>query len=191
MTNNSNIHAGDRDETWEKDFICIFRQYECRLHTLALRLTKSDQYAKDIVQDVFLSLWARQDQIDNIRNIEAWLYRITENKVIDFLRKAAVNERLKHALYLNLREIIHNDTEDFIEARECESIIRTAIASLPPQRRLIYEMNREKGLSYQEIADELRVSRHTVKNQLSSALQSIRRFLIRHRPMVIFFLIFF
>jgi RNA polymerase sigma-70 factor (ECF subfamily) len=191
MTNKKNISSGERDEAWERDFIRIFQQHECKLHTLALRLTKSDQYAKDIVQDVFLSLWSQQDQIDNIRNIEAWLYRITENKVIDFLRKAAVNERLKHALYLNLREIIHNDTEDFIQARECESIIRTAINSLSPQRKLIYEMNREKGLSYQEIADELRVSRHTVKNQLSSALQSIRQFLNRSRPLVIFFLIFF
>jgi RNA polymerase sigma-70 factor (ECF subfamily) len=185
MKDESNISATDREENWEKDFIRIFRQHEYKLHTLALRLTKSDQYAKDIVQDVFLSLWSQQDQIDDIRNIEAWLYRITENKVVDFLRRAAVNEKLKKALFNNLQQIIHNDTEHLIEARECESIIRSAIDSLPPQRRLIYQLNREKGLSYQEIADELKVSRHTVKNQLFSALQSIRSFL--HRARMLFF----
>lgn len=186
MKDESNISATDRGENWEKDFIRIFRQHEYKLHTLALRLTKSDQYAKDIVQDVFLSLWSQQDQIDDIRNIEAWLYRITENKVVDFLRRAAVNEKLKKALFNNLQQIIHNDTEHLIEARECESIIRSAIDSLPPQRRLIYQLNREKGLSYQEIADELQVSRHTVKNQLFSALQSIRSFLLRTRMLFFF-----
>ena len=187
MANERNIPTRHPNEGWEKDFITIFRQHEYKLHTLALRLTKSDQYAKDIVQDVFLSLWSQQDQIDDIRNIEAYLYRITENKVVDFLRKAAVNQRLKQALFQNLREIIHNDTEDRVEARECASIIRTAIDNLPPQRKLIYEMNREKGLSYQEIADELQVSRHTVKNQLFSALQSIRHFLQRSRLLMLFF----
>lgn len=186
MRNKEPIRADDRNNTLEKDFIRIFRQHEYKLHTLALRLTKSDQYAKDIIQEVFLSLWDHREDLHSIQNIEAWLYRATENKVIDFLRKAAVNERLKKALWDHLREIIHNDTVDHMDARECESIIRNAINSLPPQRKLIYELNREKGLSYQEIADELRVSRHTVKNQLSSALSSIRSFLSRHRGLPFF-----
>ena len=187
MRNNESIRAGDREKDLEKDFIRIFRQHEYKLYTLAFRLTKSDQYAKDIIQEVFLSLWGYREHLHNIQNVEAWLYRSTENKVIDFLRKAAVNERLKKALWDNLREIIHNDAIDLIEARECESIIRTAINSLPPQRKLIYELNRENGLSYQEIADELRISRHTVKNQLFNALESIRRFLALNRPLFFFF----
>jgi RNA polymerase sigma-70 factor (ECF subfamily) len=169
----------------------IFKAHEQKLHTLVLRLTKSDQYAKDIIQEVFLALWDQQENIHNIQNIEAWLYRVTENKVIDFLRKAAVNERLKQALWQNLREIIQNDTVDFIEARECESILRKAINQLPPRRKLIYELNREKGLSYREIADELQVSSHTVKNQLFSAMDSIRKFLTRHRNLLLCFYIYF
>ncbi len=56
-------------------------------------------------------------------------------------------------------------------------MIHKAVNQLPPQRRLVYRLNRDKGLSYQEIAEELSISRHTVKNQLSLALQSIHRFL--------------
>ena len=73
----------------EAIFNIIFREQEYKLYTLALRLTKSDQYAKDIIQEVFLKLWERLDRIDEIENVEAWLYRATENKVIDFLRKAS------------------------------------------------------------------------------------------------------
>src|ERR1700748_1292252 len=94
----------------EEEFIRIFQHHEYSLYTLALRLTKSDAYAKDVIQEVFLALWSHRDQLNSIQHIEAWLYRATENKVIDFLRKAAVNERLKNALYQNLREMNQNDT---------------------------------------------------------------------------------
>ena len=162
---------------FEEEFIRVFQHHEYSLYTLALRLTKSDAYAKDVIQEVFLALWSHREQLNSIQHVEAWLYRATENKVIDFLRKAAVNERLKKALWQNLTEMNQNDAAERIETKQCAAILRRAINSLPPQRRLIYEMNREKGLSYKEIADELQLSRHTVKNQLSSALQSIRRFM--------------
>lgn len=157
-------------------FNTIFREHEYKLHTLALRLTKSDQYAKDIVQEVFLKLWERRDRINEIENLEAWLYRATENKVIDFLRKASADNRLKKAIWHNLQEIL-NDTSAQVEAREFNSLIQKAIDQLPPQRKIIYRLNREKGLNYQEIADELHISRHTVKNQLHESLKFIRGFL--------------
>ena len=62
MRNKEPIRADDRNNTLEKDFIRIFRQHEYKLHTLALRLTKSDQYAKDIIQEVFLSLWDHRER---------------------------------------------------------------------------------------------------------------------------------
>ena len=181
MRQNEQIQPRDKDAGLESCFIQIFKEHEYRLHTLALQLTKSDEYAKDIIQEVFLSLWDHRADIGNIHNMEAWLYRVTENKVVDFLRKAAVNSRLKQALWENLQDILSNETIELVEAKECETIISMAISTLPPQRQLIYRLNREKGLSYQQIAGELGVSRHTVKNQIFSAMQSIRKFVSRNR----------
>lgn len=152
---------------------------------LVLRLTKSDQYAKDIIQEVFLKLWAQWDRIPEIENIEAWLYRLTENKVVDFLRKVSADTRLKQAILLNLKEII-NEPQALVEAKECSQIIQKAIDQLPPKRRIIYRLNRERGMNYREIAGELHLSTHTVKNQLSSALRSIRSFITN--SMKLFFL---
>lgn len=160
----------------DQRFAEVFRQHEKKLYSLVWRMTKSDQYAKDIVQDVFLKLWEQRDRIDEIRNIEAWLYRLTENRVIDFLRKVAADERLRDAVWKRIPQQ-QQHAEELLEAKEFNSIIRNAINSLPPQRKLIYQLNRDKGMSYQEIADSLSISRHTVKNQLSMALQSIQRFL--------------
>jgi RNA polymerase sigma-70 factor (ECF subfamily) len=160
----------------EQVFADLFRQYECRLHTLALRLTKSDNYARDIIQEVFLKLWEHRHQLHAIHNIEAWLYRLTENKVIDFLRKAAADNRLKEAIWKKLPDHC-NETEDMVAVKEYSQIIQKAIDHLPAQRKLIYYLNREKGLNYEQIATELAISKHTVKNQLSTALQSIRKFI--------------
>src|SRR5687768_9489541 len=63
----------DSDEVphLETVFNAIFREHEYKLHTLSLRLTKSDQYAKDIIQEVFLKLWEHRDRLHEIDNVEA------------------------------------------------------------------------------------------------------------------------
>jgi RNA polymerase sigma-70 factor (ECF subfamily) len=167
-------------------FNTIFREHEYKLHTLSLRLTKSDQYAKDIIQEVFLKLWEHRHRLHEIDNVEAWLYRVTENKVMDFLRKASADNRLKKAIWHNLQDII-SDTEVQVEAKECSAIIQKAIDQLPPKRKMIYRLNREKGLNYQEIADVLQISRHTVKNQLHESLKFIRGFFSGLIPLILFF----
>ena len=170
----------------EATFNVIFREQEYKLYTLSLRLTKSDQYAKDIVQEVFLKLWEHRKRMHEIDNVEAWLYRVTENKVVDFLRKASADNRLKKAIWHNLHEIL-NDTGTQVEAKEFNTLIQKAIEKLPPQRKIIYRLNREKGLNYQEIADELHISRHTVKNQLHESLKFIRSFLSGLISLMLFF----
>ncbi|QEC41169.1 RNA polymerase sigma-70 factor [Pseudobacter ginsenosidimutans] len=174
--NRQHIGGNINEQAMELLFAELFRKHECRLYTLAQQLTKSEQYAKDVIQEVFIKLWERRQDLSRIENIEAWLYRMTENKVIDFLRKAAADGRLKEAIWKNL-PMQEDDPEVLIETKEYHQIIRKAIESLPAQRKLIYQLNREKGLNYQEIAQTLQISKHTVKNQLSTALQSIRRFL--------------
>lgn len=170
----------------EAVFNAIFREQEYKLHTLVLRLTKSDQYAKDIIQEAFLKLWEHRDRLHEIDNVEAWLYRVTENKVMDFLRKASSNDRLKKAIWYNLQEIV-NDTAEQVETKEFNMLIQNAIEQLPTQRKIIYRLNRDKGLSYQEIADELHISRHTVKNQLHESAKFIRNFLSGLISLTLFF----
>jgi len=167
------------DKALEVLFSGIFRQHEFRLYLLALKLTKSEHIAKDIIQEVFLKLWEQRKFIGNIVNMEAWLYRLTENKVIDFLRKTAADSKLKNIVWNNLQES-KDEAEEYFQVREYNEIIQKAINELPPQRKLIYQLNREGGLNYQQIADELQLSRHTVKNQLFTAVQSIRKYISRN-----------
>src|SRR5690606_4672842 len=140
----------------------------------------------DIVQEVFLKLWEHRSQIHTIANMDAWLYRLTENKVIDFLRKTAADKRLRDALWINIQHMV-SETEDIISSREYSQIIEKAICHLPPQRKRIYRLSKEQGLNYCQIANELNISRHTVKNQLFNAMRSVRNFLVRTTKLVVLF----
>jgi RNA polymerase sigma-70 factor (ECF subfamily) len=164
----------------------LFRQHEHNLYTLAFRLTKSDCIAKDIIQEVFLKLWEHRNSIPTIVNMEAWLYRLTENKVIDFLRKTAADTRLRKVIWDHMQNRM-SDAESYVAEREYNQIIQKAIDELPPQRKLIYQLNKENDMDYQQIAEELHISKHTVKNQLFTAVQSVRRFFTRNIKLFSFF----
>jgi RNA polymerase sigma-70 factor (family 1) len=158
---------------FECEFARLVKDHEHALRVLAFRVTKCEQLAKDVVQDVFLKLWEHRDQFHKIDNIGAWLYRVTENKLIDHLRKTAAEKKLRQKTWNHIREI-SNETELNMAARESEKILSEGIDHLPAQRKLIYRMNREQLLNYDQIAGELHISRHTVKNQIFNALQSLR-----------------
>ncbi|HEY4289425.1 MAG TPA: RNA polymerase sigma-70 factor [Puia sp.] len=169
--------AGDKPEyAMEDTFRQLYDKHALSLHQIAFRVTRSDQQSKDIVQEVFLKLWGHREEIAVIDNMEGWLYRVTENKLMDFLRKTAADERLRQALWKRAKTSV-DETKELLEAKDSVLSIRKAVSLLPPQRQLIYQLNREKGLNYKEIAEALSISRHTVKNQISMALHSIQRFL--------------
>ncbi|HWB91598.1 MAG TPA: RNA polymerase sigma-70 factor [Puia sp.] len=180
MTSYLHPPDGNGDEhALEVLFVDVFQQHERRLYNLGLCLVKSEQHVKDIIQEVFLKLWEHRHRLQDIHNVEAWLYRVMENKVIDFLRKAAADSRLKDAIWNNVSQA-RNDTDEWLEAKEYNRIIQRAIDHLPPQRRRIYCLHKKEGLDHARIAEELSISRHTVKNQLSAAIRSIRKFVARN-----------
>ena len=165
------------DDAMELLFSDIFRAHEQALYTLALRLTKDEALAKDIIQEVFIKLWDIRHTIREVENMDAFLFRLTRNKVMDFLRKTAADERLKLAIWEGMRDTIHSSSTR-LEEKEYHTVIAKAIAQLPPKRREIYLLRMEEGMNYQQIADELQLSRHTVKHQISFALKSVRAFML-------------
>lgn len=174
FANQTFVRTGD--EKASQFFESLYEKHARHLLALALKTTKSLDLSQDIVQEVFLTLWSHKDELPGIKNIDAWLHTVTENKLIDFLRKTATDNRMRESLWKRSQTQL-NETEELLHAKECNRSIHEAIKNLPPQRQLIYRLNRDAGMNYKEIADALSLSRHTVKNQLSSALQAIQRFI--------------
>jgi len=175
----SREHNADEQSpsTWrEMKFIALFTKYENFLFQLAFKLMKNRESSRDIVQEVFITVWNNSEKLDNIENEEAYLYTLTRNKIIDFLRRAAYDQRLKAEIWKNCSSPTHS-TQPII-FREYQQIIEQAIALLPPKRREIYLL-KDMGYKNEEIAQELKISPHTVRNQFAEAILFVRNYFLR------------
>lgn len=138
----------------------------------AVAYLRSVATAADVVQEVFLVLWKRRVLISQMENPPGYLMAIARNKIMDEFRNK-VHENVLDTLETILvapMPSIHLA----IEEREMWQSVEAAIQRLPPQRKKVFELNKKQGLSYQEIADLLQISRETVKVHLVKAVAFLR-----------------
>jgi len=133
--------------------------------------------ARDIIQDVFVKLWHDRAKIDIHTGISQYLYAMVRNSVIDHIRKNAVRE--EYGLLLQyLGSGGSPDPLQQLQAKELAEHIEQALGALSPKVREVYRLSRERQLSIPEIAAQLQVSEQTVKNQLTTALNHLRKSLV-------------
>lgn len=156
----------------------IYDRFYDRVFYLAIQFLKSPESAEEIVQDVFLKLWEKRQEIDETRPVEAWLYTVTRNRVINQFRKVA-----REQACLKVKEVLP-ETTDFdktadkkILDREVENLLDQALRQLPEKQREVYRLARLEGYSRNEIADHLHISALTVKTHMARALISVRSYL--------------
>ena len=157
-------------------FKCIFDTYKNRLYGYVLAITHSAYAAEEITQEIFLKLWLCRDMLEQVENMEAYLCTIARHKSLNFIRKAAYDARLMKELQSSMRPA-SNNVEEYTLKVEYDHILQEALAHLSPQRRRVYQLSRLQGLNHAEIAGELQLSPHTVKNHLVEALRFIRTYL--------------
>jgi len=127
--------------------------------------------------------------LDSVLSIRAYLFTATRNRAISFLKKAANNKKLREEIFYKRQESV-NSTERYIREAELEILKQEALDLLPPKRRQIFEMSRNEGMSYEEIARELKISPNTVRNQISTALETLRDFLLNNRDISLVLFLF-
>lgn len=168
-------------------FAEIYNLYKDKVFAFAYSLTKSRETAEEVVQEVFIRLWEKKDQIRLQSAFMPYVKAITYNYVMDFFRRAKHDQRLQQQI-MNRVEEIQASGDELVLNRELEVIYRQAIEALPPQQQRAYLLSREEHLSYEEIAAILGISRNTVRNHLSDALKNIRRHVSGNTDLAIIFL---
>jgi len=163
----------------EHAFTTLYHRYEAHILQVANLYVKDHDAAREIVQDVFRKLWENRDKLAEVRDMRNYLFIIARNLIFNQFKKSAQETAAQKELLYNA-DLSTGGADFRVLNRDCERILHTAINSLPPQRKRIYQLAREKGMSYEEIAHELRISRFTVKNHMAQALQSIRLYLLQH-----------
>ena len=161
------------------NFDYLFEQYKKRIYIYVFKIVKSSFIAEEITQEIFIKLWLFSDRLSEINNLDGFVFKIVRNHTLNHLRKVAYDDRLlKEILAFTARE--QNNIDEKITATDYQLLVQKALDCLSPQRRLVYELSRKKGLNHEEIANQLDLSKNTVKNHIGSALKHIQNYLSKN-----------
>lgn len=155
----------------EQAFSALFTAWATPLAAIAMRILKNEYARQEVVQEVFIKVWLHRDKLDKVENLGAWLRKVTVNQSLLALQRHAANDKRLEAIQITQPPIDHTST---LELKEIRRLVHEAIESLPPQRKIIYHLNRVEGKTTREIAEALQLSHGYVRNALSAALASIR-----------------
>ena len=157
----------------EKALGQIFDIYKDRLYAYCFRMLKTKDLSDEVVADVFITLWNKREHLLDSTSFEAYLVTIARNLSIDSIKRAVRDEKFYNEILLGAI-LTHSQLDENIDYEELQMTINEAIENLPPQRKQIFLMSRENSFSHQEIADKLKLSKNTVKDQIVKALADIR-----------------
>ncbi len=157
----------------------VFFSFADRLYYFAIRYMRNQHDAEEIVQEVFVKLWENRANLNDQLSFSGYLFTIARNTIFNQNRKK-VNEKAYQEYVKVFLENSSSKTEDDLIYSDIKGIVDKVVEELPPQRKLIYKLSREKGLSYREIAEELKLSERTVEAHIRLALKTLTQVLDDH-----------
>jgi RNA polymerase sigma-70 factor (family 1) len=173
----------------EYAFQLLFDRYRNRIYQTAIRYLKSPMLAQEVVQDVFLKLWFERKNIRQDLPLEAWLFTIARNNLLNRLKKLASEwKALKSLKYKNDQHPSPNTSEDKLQESQYNQLLQEALHTLPEQQHRVFLLSRNEHLTYAQIGELLDISPLTVKTHMSRALEAIRSFFLSRGELFIFVL---
>lgn len=145
-------------------------QYKVLCNT-SNNIIKNERAAEDIVQDVFMKLWQKKDQLTIHSNLPGYLYKATINASIDYLKN---NQNVIPLKQVNYYQATDDAAERNVMQKELQKSIDKALRNLPPKCRAIFVLSRFESMKYKEIAQHLNISVKTVENQMGIALEKLK-----------------
>ncbi len=159
----------------EQAFEKIYRAYSTRLYGNLLKLVKLTPEAQEMLQDVFMKIWVNRKNINTEKSFRSYLFKIAENQVYDFFRKAARDKR-KEAQLIALATNDDMAVDELLQAAEKSVFLEKAIGSLPPQRQQVFRLCKLEGKSYQQVSELLGISVSTISDHIVKATKAIRSY---------------
>lgn len=158
----------------EAAFRVVFERYGGKLQSYVFKLSRSKETAEDVVHDVFLNIWKNRESLMNIEQFDGYLFRAARNAAHRGFQRRATEVLIVASLQRAAAIEEGFEGEALITHREVREFIQQAIDRLTPQQRKIFLLSREQGLSHAEIAEQLGISRRTVTNTITLALNVLR-----------------
>lgn len=152
-------------------FTKLYNYYKEPGIRFSMSIVKDEEEAENMLHEVFIKIWNRREQMNPELNFNSYLFTCLRNLAFDHLKKLERSQQMQDQYFYQMQDHNHNEAE----AEDAKiNLLRNAMATLPAKRKMILKLNIEDGKSYQEIAEMMRISKNTVKNQLVKAKQFLR-----------------
>ncbi len=170
-------------EDRQGSFDRFFNIYYNQVFRFAFYYLKDKKACREVVSDVFFSVWQSRKKLVHIENIETYLYVVARNEVNRYL-----NKREKHSYFsleqipVQLEKVEQGSPENILFTKEIEELLSKAISELPEKCRIIFLMIREERLKPKEIAEILSIQESTVRVQVKIAIEKMTSYLKSYFP---------
>ncbi|WP_411029300.1 RNA polymerase sigma-70 factor [Spongiimicrobium sp. 3-5] len=156
----------------QKAFRKLFDLFWEPMFVKAKAIVMDNGIAKDIVQDIWVSLWQKREDLE-IRNFEAYVYKSVNYGCFKYLRDNKFSAAQLQVIE-SLELISKSNVENQHNLDQTQFVIEKSLTGLPPRCQQIFRLSRMEAISNEEIASRLGISKRSVENQMSIALKSIR-----------------
>ena len=143
-----------------------------RLLRFALQILQNEEEAKDVLQDIFLKLWQKRDELEKVDNMDAFAMRMIRNRCLDVIRsrRTVSMEVVKKA---KIKDEESSDT-DYLENTDSVTLVKRIIAELPELQRIVIQLRDIEQLEYEEIAEATEMNVNAIRVNLSRARKKVR-----------------
>jgi len=156
----------------ENAFEFLFFTYHPKLVRFIFGFTNDMEVSKDIAQNVFITIWNNKKSFVGYSSISPYLYKVSRNAVFNYFDHLLVVNKYEELMVVDNPSI--NNLEEKIFVQELQKQINEEIEKMSPKQRVVFVMSRKDGLSNQEIADKLGISKRTVENYITKSLAQLR-----------------
>ncbi len=160
-----------RDDT--RAYEILFQRHWKSIFGVARDLLKSEDLAEEAVQEVFLKVWAGRSELPMVRSFENWLFIVARNHIYNTLRRK-VRERGFMSRLAGTFGLSSTGPEELLQRKDSARILDDLIRQLPPQQQVVLRMAHQADMDYAHIGELMGISRNTVRNHLTRAIQTLR-----------------
>ena len=157
----------------QNSFRQLFHLYAKKLTQFAFAIVKSNEAAREIVDEVFIKIWKNRSSITTIQNLTVYLYTAIKNTSLNYLSARAKQNMVESFDFFSIQLSDNNSPEKSLISSELLKKINAAIDQLPPRCKMVFKLVREDGLSYKEVGAILKISPKTVDAQMMIAVKQI------------------
>lgn len=154
-------------------FTAVYNRYNKLLYRFAFKRLGNKEEVNDLLHDLFLSLWAKHEELRLTFTLSTYLYKAVRNRIINIIAHKQITARYVES-FNNYVNTVYSTTDHLVRHNELSALIDKEIATLPKKMRQVFDLSRKTNYSRKEIADALGLSEQTVKSHMHHALKNLK-----------------